>query len=144
MNYLDLIFGGLMSYGAIRGFSKGLIIEATSLIALIFGLIGSLLFVDVIADFLKLAKFLTKLIKMVFLGTVNKFLGALFGLIKISLILSLIVIILDQFVFLFDFMEKNVIKDSFLFSHLKNFGIQVISWFSKNKDILPNEGYDLL
>jgi membrane protein required for colicin V production len=81
---------------------------------------------------------------MVFLGTVNKFLGALFGLIKISLILSLIVIILDQFVFLFDFMEKNVIKDSFLFDHLKSFGIQIISWFSKNKDILPNEGYDLL
>lgn len=172
MNYLDLIFGGLMTYGAIRGFSKGLIIEATSLMALIFGLVGSLLFVDVIADFLKLflslesippkwiifliifisilvvssilAKFLTKLIKMVFLGTVNKFLGALFGLIKISLILSLIVIILDQFVFLFDFMERNVIKDSFLFDHLKSFGIQIISWFSKNKDILPNEGYDLL
>ena len=41
-------------------------------------------------------------------------------------------------------MEKNVIKDSFLFDHLKSFGIQIISWFSKNKDILPNEGYDLL
>ena len=40
--------------------------------------------------------------------------------------------------------EVNVIKDSFLFDHLKSFGIQIISWFSKNKDILPNEGYDLL
>ena len=58
MNYLDLIFGGLMTYGAIRGFSKGLIIEATSLMALIFGLVGSLLFVLVMALLITMTSFI--------------------------------------------------------------------------------------
>ena len=35
MNYLDLILGGLIVYGAVKGFFKGLIIEAASLAALL-------------------------------------------------------------------------------------------------------------
>jgi len=112
MNYLDLIFGGLLVFGGIRGFIKGFIIEAASLIALVFGLVGSLLFVDFIDDSLKsflnpinippkwivflliftsiliitslIAKLLTKIIKIAFLGNINKILGALFGLLKIA------------------------------------------------------------
>ena len=52
MNYLDIIMGGLMLYGAIKGFFKGFIIEAASLIALIAGLVGALLFAAVVSDFL--------------------------------------------------------------------------------------------
>ena len=44
MNYIDIVIGGLVLYGAVKGFSKGLIVEAASLIALFLGLVGALLF----------------------------------------------------------------------------------------------------
>ena len=44
MNYIDIVIGGLVLYGAVKGFSKGLIVEAASLIALFLGLFGALLF----------------------------------------------------------------------------------------------------
>ena len=44
MNYLDLILGGLIAYGAVKGFFKGLIIEAASLLALLLGVVCALLF----------------------------------------------------------------------------------------------------
>jgi len=172
MNYLDLIFGGLLVFGGIRGFIKGFIIEAASLIALVFGLVGSLLFVDFIDDSLKsflnpinippkwivflliftsiliitslIAKLLTKIIKIAFLGNINKILGALFGLLKIALILSAIIIAIDQFAFLFDFMEKNIIQESLLYSPIKDFGIKVLEWLSNTKNLLPEENYNFL
>ena len=44
MNYIDIVIGGLVLYGAVKGFSKGLIVEAASLIGLFLGLVGALLF----------------------------------------------------------------------------------------------------
>ena len=44
MNYLDLILGGLILYGAVKGFFKGFIIEAASLLALLLGVVCALLF----------------------------------------------------------------------------------------------------
>ena len=44
MNYLDIIMGGLILYGAVKGFFKGFIIEFASIVALIAGILGALLF----------------------------------------------------------------------------------------------------
>ena len=52
MNYLDIILGGLILYGAVKGFFKGLIIEAASLLALIAGIVGALLLASTVSNLL--------------------------------------------------------------------------------------------
>ena len=52
MNYLDIIMGSLILFGAVKGFFKGFIIEAASIVALIAGILGALLFASTIGDLL--------------------------------------------------------------------------------------------
>ena len=116
MNSLDYILLIPLLYGLYRGFTKGLIIELASLLALILGIYGSLHFssftfellsgyIEIKAVYLQLVsygltfliiavlisfigKILTMLIKLVALGFINRMMGAIFGGIKVLLILS--------------------------------------------------------
>jgi membrane protein required for colicin V production len=167
MNYIDIVIGGLVLYGAVNGFSKGLIVEAASLIALFFGLFGALLFSSSVGKLLEnyigsdkippsgvlfvltfiiiiiainfLAKFLTRVLKTVALGGVNRVLGAVFGGLKYVLILSGIVMILDQFEFLFTFMEADVIYESTLYKPVKLIGSETLEWVLGKKDLIPKK-----
>ena len=156
MNYIDIAIVGLVIFGAVKGFSKGFIIEAASLIALILGLIGALLFSSTVGTLLQsfidadrippsgvlfiltfiaiiiginlLAKFLTRVLKMAALGGLNRLLGAVFGGLKFILILSAITLILDQFEFLFTFMEDDIIDESQFYEPIKSIGSVVLEW----------------
>ena len=44
LNYFDLIVGVGLLYGAIKGFSRGLVVEVASIVALILGVWGALSF----------------------------------------------------------------------------------------------------
>ncbi|MCK5906820.1 MAG: CvpA family protein, partial [Flavobacteriales bacterium] len=46
-NYIDLVLGGILVYGAIKGLMKGLIVEIAGLLALIIGVWGAIHFSDV-------------------------------------------------------------------------------------------------
>ncbi|MDB9988288.1 CvpA family protein [Flavobacteriaceae bacterium] len=167
MNYIDIAIVGLVIFGAVKGFSKGFIIEAASLIALILGLIGALLFSSTVGTLLQsfidadrippsgvlfiltfiaiiiginlLAKFLTRVLKMAALGGLNRLLGAVFGGLKFILILSAITLILDQFEFLFTFMEDDIIDESQFYEPVKSIGSIVLEWLLDKKDLLPEE-----
>ncbi len=52
LNYLDIFIVCLIALGFYRGFSKGLIIELTSILALILGAYGSLKFSGITFDFI--------------------------------------------------------------------------------------------
>ena len=108
MNYLDIFITCLLVFGFFRGYSKGLVIELSSIIGLILGVYGSIKFSDftflffsknfpeiiesINENYIKIASFvftflliivlisfigkgLTKLLKMIFLGFINKLLG---------------------------------------------------------------------
>ena len=167
MNYIDIAIVGLVIFGAVKGFSKGFIIEAASLIALILGLIGALLFSSTVGTLLQsfidadrippsgvlfiltyiaiiiginlLAKFLTRVLKMAALGGLNRLLGAVFGGLKFILILSAVTLILDQFEFLFTFMEDDIIDESQFYEPIKSIGSVVLEWLLDKKDLLPEE-----
>ena len=167
MNYIDIAIVGLVIFGAVKGFSKGFIIEAASLIALILGLIGALLFSSTVGTLLEsfidadrippsgvlfiltfiaiiiginlLAKFLTRVLKMAALGGLNRLLGAVFGGLKFILILSAITLILDQFEFLFNLMEDDIIDESQFYEPIKSIGSVVLEWLLDKKDLLPEE-----
>ncbi len=164
MNYVDVVILGFIVYGAYKGFSKGFIIEIASLFALVFGLIGAILFSSPANAFLKeyfpyqnlpsiiafiltfiviiiiiniIARFLTKVIKMGALGGVNKILGAFIGGLKFAIILSVIALLIDQFQFIFSFVDNDIIEESILYEPIKGIGEVMLNWLIGKKDLLP-------
>lgn len=165
MNYLDIILGGLILYGGVKGFFKGFIIEAASVLALISGIVGALLFAASINDLLQsyfdfekvppagivfalifiaiiifvnlLARLLTKVIKMAALGLINRILGALFGGLKFALVLSALLLIIDQFTFLFQFFDTTILEESLLYQPVKSIGKDFFEWLLDRKELLP-------
>ena len=148
MSILDIILGALLLFGLIRGFMKGLFVEVTSLAALIVGIYGAIHFSDFAADFLEnhvdwdekyinitafaitfviiviaiamVGKALTKLADFAALGILNKILGAVFGGLKIALILSVLLIIFSKANKTIPFMSDEDLKDSVLYSPVKS------------------------
>ena len=124
MNALDVVLLAFLACGLIRGFWRGLFVEIASLVALVAGVYGAFHFSDFAAKFLEVkfewnqntinivafvatlliivivialaGKALTKIADFAALGLVNKSLGALFGGLKIAVILSAILIIFDK------------------------------------------------
>jgi len=167
VNYIDIILGGLISYGAIKGFSKGLIIEAASIVALILGIIGALvfsqevqlvlekslnenstppagitfllLFVFIIIGVNLIAKFLTRIINMAALGGLNRILGAVLGGLKFALAISAIFLVIDKFSFVMNYFDSEVINESTLFKPVKSVGERVFDWLIDQKEFLPNQ-----
>lgn len=124
MNYLDLIIALPLIWGIYRGFTKGLIISAASLLALVLGIYVTIHFSTYFSGYfniwfhpdpkhLKLLSFaltfifvviivrligwlLDKFIKAVALGIVNRILGVLFNLLKWIFILSVLISIIES------------------------------------------------
>ena len=138
MNFIDLIIIAIISFGVIRGYSKGLIIELSSFFGIfisffISGNIDSLLSQQII-KFINLnlnlvntisfiiifilsysliiffAKGFTKLAKIVYLGLLNSLMGGLFGGLKLLLIL----LILTKVVFSLNLLSISLISESTL------------------------------
>lgn len=124
MNYIDLVLGILLIIAAIQGFRKGFIIEFASLAALILGIWGGIKFSDLTANFITkytgytseylstiaffvtfilivilihmMAKMLDNVVKAVFLGFLNRLAGIIFGVLKIAVILSVLLLLFDE------------------------------------------------
>lgn len=167
MNYLDIIMGSLILFGAVKGFFKGFVIEAASIVALIAGILGALLFSSTIGDILStyfnfetipptgiifalifiviiisinlLAKLLTKFIKMAALGLINRIFGILFGGLKFAIMLSALLLLLDQFSFLFQYFDTIILEESILYDPIKNLGEILFEWLLDRKELLPQE-----
>lgn len=167
MNYLDIIMGSLILFGAVKGFFKGFIIEAASIVALIAGILGALLFASTIGDLLStyfdfdtipptgiifalifiviiisiniLAKLLTNVIKMAALGLINRIFGSLFGGLKFAIVLSALLLLLDQFSFLFQYFDTTILEESILYDPIKNLGEILFEWLLDRKELLPQE-----
>ena len=119
MNYLDIALIIPIIYGMIQGFSRGIVKEVTSLVSLLIGVyiaINFSFYLDsYLLDFLKDSKdlipiisftivfaatlifikvigyLLEKITNALALGIISKFLGAIFGSIKIIILLSALI-----------------------------------------------------
>lgn len=117
MSFLDIILGGLLLYGFIRGIWNGFFVELASLLSLLVGiymaikfshlmnaLISShvswspktikvvafaLTFIVVVIAISLLAKFFTTIANFASLGLINKLAGGIFGVLKTVLIISI-------------------------------------------------------
>ncbi|MFL1010727.1 CvpA family protein [Flavisericum labens] len=147
MDIIDIVLGGLILFGLIRGFMKGFFVEVASLIALVAGVYGAIHFSDFAAEFLQTktewsentikysalaitfiiivlaiafaGKALTKLADFAALGIVNKLLGALFGALKIALILSVVLNLFDKLNNTITLVEEENINHTIIYKPVK-------------------------
>ena len=124
MSYLDLFFGLIIAWGAYSGFSKGLIKELASIVGVIVGIFlaknyypyldlklkpifesdanfisilsATVIFLITIMLFKIIAKILTKLLKIIALGLLNRIIGSVFGVIKTILLLCIFLLLYEN------------------------------------------------
>lgn len=125
MHYIDIVILIPLLWGAYRGFVKGFIVSISTFLALILGVYGAINFSDFVSKFMFekfnwtneyipiiafaitfigivilihfLSKLIDNLVKAVALGLVNKLLGALLGMAKFLVIISVVILIIGKF-----------------------------------------------
>ncbi|HUW92379.1 MAG TPA: CvpA family protein [Bacteroidales bacterium] len=144
MNWIDFVIIALLGFGLIQGFMNGLIIEVAELAALILGILGAIhfsgwtamklsgwfdvqtswlgiiafavTFIVIVVAINLLGKLLDTLMKAVALGFVVRILGAIFGIIKTALILSVIFVFLNTLHQKRAFLPSDRIAKSYLYN----------------------------
>ena len=147
MNYIDLFLGIMLLFGAIRGFSKGFVSEVAGLAALILGVWGAIRFsyltsgyivdtfdyhpkhLGLISFFITfilivilvhiIGKAVENILNVVALGFLNKLAGILFGAIKTALILSVLLLIFDEFDETANILPKGEKEESQMYEPVK-------------------------
>jgi len=149
MNYIDLILALPFIWGIYRGFTKGLVYEAATLVALILGIYGAfkfswftteilvnqlgftgqylpwisfaITFIIIVVIIHLIARAMTSLLKAVALGFINSFLGILFGVLKMAFILSIILVVFEPIDRDKKFLSEESKSKSVLYGPIYNF-----------------------
>ncbi|MDD3890741.1 MAG: CvpA family protein [Bacteroidales bacterium] len=147
MSILDIILLAFFIYAGFKGFRKGFIVQAAGLVGLIIGIWGAIHFSDytagllaehfsVTSKYLPLIAFaitFTALVvavhfigvlvesisKLVFLGLVNKLLGAVFGILKTALIFSVVLLLMSKISDRVKIIPEDFGQDSILYNPIK-------------------------
>jgi len=172
MNTFDIIIAALLLFGFIRGLFKGLFVEVASLVALIAGIYGAIHFSHYIKDFLAvqisweekyitlisfaitfilivlvislIGKMLTKMADFVSLGILNKLLGGVFGVLKIGLLLSIILLIFSKLNNKIPFLSEEQQESAVLYKPVKNLAPTIFPEFIKvEKDEKEKSNFNL-
>ena len=148
MSVLDIVLIAFIGFGFVRGLMNGFFVEIASLVALIAGVYGAIHFSNYAATFIDensewnektvtvvafavtflivvlavalAGKAFTKLADFAALGIVNKLLGAIFGALKMALILSVLLNIFDNMNRAIPLTDEESIADSTLYSPVKS------------------------
>jgi membrane protein required for colicin V production len=156
INILDIILLVPLLWFGYNGYKKGLIIEVTSLAAFILGLYFAFYFSDFTANILKqyftidqkymaaisfivtfigvlfivlaIGKMLEKIIDVLLLGFLNKFAGALFGVLKGALFLSIIIFVINYFDGGHSVIKKETAEKSMFYEPIESIAPALYSW----------------
>lgn len=164
MNTLDLIIILPIAVGFIFGLFKGLIKELTSLMAIFLGIYGAryfsptvgsyliekfgisankaqplsylVLFIGIVIALLFLASALNKIAESIALGGFNKFLGGVFGALKLALILSVLLNIFNTLDSQFPIVNAETKTESIAYKPMLKLAPTL--WEETKKHTLPN------
>lgn len=154
MIWIDFIIGGFLAWAAISGLRKGFILELAMLLGLIVGVWAGLHFSKLAAALLKetfhlqgaylpilsfvvvfiivligvyfFGKILEKSAEVMLMGWINKLLGLVFGILKQALILSFILMILNNFASSGDIISKEQQQKSYFYNTVKGIAPLII------------------
>ncbi len=163
MSIIDIIIILPIIWGLYKGFTKGLIVEIASLVALLLGIWGamkfykfteniieqnidgfesylpiiafSITFIGIVVGIHLLAKIIDKLIKAVALGIINRIAGAVFGGLKFLLIISAFLVIIDKIDSQTHLLEDNTKNESLLYKPVLSITYGI---FPSLKNITPD------
>ena len=147
MGYLDVFLSLIIVWGAYNGFSKGLVNELASVLGIISGvylaknfyphldiklksifeseaifisiLSSMIIFLFTIMIFKAIAKLLTKFLKLIALGLLNRIIGAVFGVIKSVLLLCIVIFIFSKINNIASVIDDATLNQSFLYSNIE-------------------------
>ena len=162
MGILDIVLGLLLIYGLYKGLKNGLFVEIASIIALIAGLYGAIHFSYIAGDYLSknmewneryiniasfiitfivivivvqlAGKFLTKIADFAMLGLLNKLAGAIFGALKVAVILGALLVFFERVNSSVNLVKSETMEESLLYEPIKEIGALVFSKVLKGKE----------
>ena len=148
MNAFDIVIAALLLFGFISGIRRGLFVEVASLVALIAGIFGAIHFSYFVGNFLAnnvsweekyiiivsfaitfaiivvviamLGKMFTKIADFASLGMLNKLLVGVFGVLKIGLILSIVLIVFSKLNNAIPFVSDEQRENAILYEPVKD------------------------
>ena len=161
MNYIDIIICIPLVWGLYKGFTKGLIVEAATVIAFGLGVWGGITFSDyfalklsewfewkspylpvisfalvflaIIASVFLLAKYIQKATDKIALSFINKAGGAAFGVLKFAMILSVVIFIIDAVEESYPMVSFKTKEESLLYKPLSKIAPTLIPALDKSK-----------
>lgn len=167
MAILDIILGILLLLGLWKGFNNGLLIELASIVALIAGFYGAIHFSYIAGDYLTeqmnweeryvnltsfvitfiiivlavhfAGKLLTKVANVALLGLLNKIAGAIFGALKVAVIIGAILIFFNRVNKNLKFVSEEAQNESVLFNPIKEIGALVFGTILREETPEPDK-----
>lgn len=158
MNVLDIILAIPILWLAYRGFTKGLIIEISTLAALVLGIYASLHFSYITADFLRsnldvtgqylnissfvvtfilvviivnlIGRLVSKFVEMIALSFVNRVMGGVLGILKAVVFLSFVLFFVEKFDSKAHLLTPETKQNSMLYPFVSPIAPQLVAWFS--------------
>ena len=161
INYLDILLAALLLVFAWNGYRKGLVIEISTLVALILGIFLAyyfsgfvseklkeyftisdqyleiisfiVVFIGVIIFVMLVGKLIEKLIDVLMLGFLNKLAGAIFGILKGALFISIFIFIVGYVSSGHYFFKKETRESSILYKPVASVAPVMFSWINPGK-----------
>lgn len=163
MNYIDIVLCIPLVWGLYKGFTKGLIIEAATLVAFALGVWGGLYFSDLCAQKIKellnwnspylpiisfaitflgiviivyfIAKMIQRMVEGIALGGINKIGGALFGSLKYALVMSVVIFVMNAVEKSYPLISFQVKNESLLYEPIGTIAPMVIPGLNKSFEL---------
>ncbi|TVZ15910.1 CvpA family protein [Maribacter sp. MAR_2009_72] len=162
MGLLDILLLLPLVWGLYKGFKNGLFMELASIVALVAGIFGAIHFSYITGNYLSThlewnernmsilafiitfiliiilvnlaGKLLTKVANLAMLGLLNKIAGAIFGSLKIAIILGAAFIFFDRVDNTLNLLDEQTKKNSILYQPIKEIGALLFDQVLNNNE----------
>lgn len=169
MGLLDILLGIPLIWGLWKGLKNGLFMEIASIVALIAGIYGAIHFSYITGNYLSehlewdernmsiiafvitfvliisivhlAGKLLTRVANFAMLGLLNKVAGAIFGILKVAILLGAAFIFFDRMDSTFNLLDDETKEQSILYQPIKDIGALIFENVLKT-EVLPKESSD--
>ncbi len=163
---LDIIGGVILLIGVIRGYSNGFVLELTQIASVFIGIIVALKYTNPIAKFLSqhvafsfeliqivvflvvfalsvmimhlIGNLMTKFLKLIFLGWLNRLLGIVLGVIKAILLLCLLTVITQRVNDVIHIIPQAYFDHSILYQFNLDLGESILDFINNKSTESPN------
>lgn len=167
MNYFDIILCVPLVWGLYKGFTKGLILEASTFVAFALGIWGSIHFSDFVAQKITeqfswqspyllvvsfaitflgiviliffIAKLIQRMAEGMALGPINKIGGAVLGTLKYGLVMSVVIFMIDALEASYSMISFKTKEESLLYKPVGKIAPMLIPALNKSKvaELMP-------